>query len=67
MNGSLRAKAWSERLASSSIQAASSFTRVNSINGLSFYNKGAHPFHRSYVQTVFDGYLTRGSRAVHLE
>ncbi|HVM74510.1 MAG TPA: alpha/beta hydrolase-fold protein [Candidatus Saccharimonadales bacterium] len=30
---------------------------VNSINGLSFYNKGAHPFHRSYVQTVFDSYL----------
>jgi esterase/lipase superfamily enzyme len=30
---------------------------VNSINGLSFYNKGAHPFHRSYVQSVFDSYL----------
>jgi len=30
---------------------------VNSINGLSFYNKGAHPFHRSYVQVVFDSYL----------
>src|SRR5947209_2281878 len=30
---------------------------VNSINGLSFYNKGAHPFHRSYVQKVFDAYL----------
>ena len=34
------------------------FYTVNSINGLSFYNKGAHPFHRSYVQTVFDAYLT---------
>src|SRR3974390_2781447 len=30
---------------------------VNSINGLSFYNKGAHPFHRSYVQSAFDSYL----------
>jgi esterase/lipase superfamily enzyme len=33
------------------------FFSVNSINGLSFYNKGAHPFHRSYVQAVFDSYL----------
>jgi len=33
------------------------FYTVNSINGLSFYNKGAHPFHRSYVQSVFDSYL----------
>lgn len=30
---------------------------INSINGQSFYNKGAHPFHRSYVQAVFDSYL----------
>jgi esterase/lipase superfamily enzyme len=30
---------------------------INSINGLSFYNRGAHPFHRSYVQSVFDSYL----------
>src|SRR5262249_55890418 len=30
---------------------------VNSINGLSFYNNAAHPFHRSYVQSVFDSYL----------
>jgi esterase/lipase superfamily enzyme len=30
---------------------------VNSINGQSFYNKAAHPFHRSYVQSVFDSYL----------
>src|SRR5215510_7605952 len=30
---------------------------MNSINGLSFYNKSAHPFHRSYVQAVFDSYL----------
>ena len=35
------------------------FFTVNSINGLSFYNKGAHPFHRSYVQTVFDSYLVQ--------
>jgi esterase/lipase superfamily enzyme len=33
------------------------FLTINSINGLSFYNKGAHPFHRSYVQSVFDSYL----------
>src|SRR6267142_822413 len=33
------------------------FFTINSINGLSFYNKGAHPFHRSYVQSVFDSYL----------
>src|SRR6476661_2503216 len=33
------------------------FFSVNSINGLSFYNRGAHPFHRSYVQSVFDSYL----------
>ena len=33
------------------------FFSVNSINGYSFYNKSAHPFHRSYVQTVFDSYL----------
>jgi esterase/lipase superfamily enzyme len=30
---------------------------INSINGLSFYNRAAHPFHRSYVQSVFDSYL----------
>jgi len=30
---------------------------VNSINGRSFYDKGAHPFHRSYVQSVFDSYI----------
>jgi esterase/lipase superfamily enzyme len=33
------------------------FYSVNSINGLSFYNKAAHPFHRSYIQSVFDSYL----------
>src|SRR5437879_12341322 len=33
------------------------FFSMNSINGHSFYNKGAHPFHRSYVQSVFDSYL----------
>src|SRR6266850_1320725 len=33
------------------------FFTINSVNGLSFYNKGAHPFHRSYVQSVFDSYL----------
>src|SRR5260370_11372510 len=33
------------------------FYSLNSINGLSFYNKGAHPFHRSYVQSVFASYF----------
>src|SRR5256714_3297473 len=33
------------------------FFSVNSINGHSFYNKSAHPFHRTYVQAVFDSYL----------
>ena len=33
------------------------FFAVNSINGSSFYNKSAHPFHRSYVQSLFDSYL----------
>jgi esterase/lipase superfamily enzyme len=33
------------------------FYAVNAINGLSFYNKGAHPFHRSHVQAMFDSYL----------
>ncbi len=33
------------------------FFSVNSINGLAFYNKSAHPFHRSWVQSVFDSYL----------
>jgi len=33
------------------------FFTVNSINGHSFYNKSAHPFHRSYAQAVFDSYL----------
>jgi len=33
------------------------FYAVNSINGLSFYNKGGQPFHRSYVQAMFDSYL----------
>jgi esterase/lipase superfamily enzyme len=33
------------------------FYCVNSVNGQSFYNKSAHPFHRSYVQTQFDSYL----------
>ena len=30
---------------------------VNSLNSESFYNKDAHPFHRSYVQSQFDGYI----------
>src|SRR5712675_1556805 len=35
------------------------FFSVNSINGLSFYDKSAHPFHRSYVQSVFDPSLPK--------
>jgi esterase/lipase superfamily enzyme len=35
------------------------FYTVNSINGLSFYDKSVHPFHRSYVQSVFDSYLVQ--------
>jgi esterase/lipase superfamily enzyme len=30
---------------------------VNSANHLGLYNKGAHPFHRSYMQSMFDAYL----------
>jgi len=30
---------------------------VNSLNFESFYDKDAHPFHRSYVQSQFDGYI----------
>jgi esterase/lipase superfamily enzyme len=30
---------------------------INSINGASFYNKSAHPFHRSWMQSRFDAYL----------
>ena len=30
---------------------------VNSVNSEAFYNKGAHPFHRSYVQAQFDAYV----------
>jgi esterase/lipase superfamily enzyme len=33
------------------------FFSVNTVNGQGFYNKGAHPFHRSYVQAMFDSYL----------
>jgi len=47
---------------------ASSFTTVNSINGLSFYNKGApYPFSPEfYVQSVFDSYLREEVGALHL-
>ena len=33
------------------------FFSVNSINFASFYNKRAHPFHRSYMQAQFDAYM----------
>src|SRR6266568_87726 len=36
------------------------FFTVNSINGHSFYDKSSHPFHRSYVQAVFDSDLDDG-------
>jgi esterase/lipase superfamily enzyme len=31
---------------------------VNSVNNESWYNKGAHPRHRSYVQAMYDAYVT---------
>jgi esterase/lipase superfamily enzyme len=30
---------------------------VGTTSGDSFYNRGAHPFHRSYVQAMFDAYI----------
>jgi esterase/lipase superfamily enzyme len=30
---------------------------VNSVNHLGLYNQHAHPFHRSYMQAMFDAYL----------
>ena len=33
------------------------FFSVNSVNHATFYNKRAHPFHRSYMQSQFDGYI----------
>lgn len=30
---------------------------VNSANGYGLYNKRAHPFHRSYIQSMFDAYV----------
>ncbi|MCC7242126.1 MAG: esterase family protein [Acidobacteria bacterium] len=30
---------------------------VNSVTGESFYKKGAHPFHRSWMQAQYDAYL----------
>jgi len=33
------------------------FVSVGSVAGQSFYNKGAHPFHRSYVLAQFDSYI----------
>jgi esterase/lipase superfamily enzyme len=33
------------------------FFSLNSVNWAGFYNKGAHPFHRSYVQSQFDAYV----------
>jgi esterase/lipase superfamily enzyme len=33
------------------------FFCVNSMNWAGFYNKGAHPFHRSWVQSQFDEYI----------
>src|ERR1700721_548962 len=33
------------------------FFSVNSVNWAGFYNKSAHPFHRSYMQAQLDAYL----------
>jgi esterase/lipase superfamily enzyme len=30
---------------------------VGTVSGESFYNRGAHPFHRSYMQAMFDAYI----------
>jgi esterase/lipase superfamily enzyme len=30
---------------------------VGTVSGDSFYNRGAHPYHRSYVQAMFDAYI----------
>jgi esterase/lipase superfamily enzyme len=30
---------------------------VGTVSGESFYNRAAHPFHRSYVQAMFDAYV----------
>src|ERR1700675_1836953 len=33
------------------------FFYVNCVNHQRRYNRGAHPFHRSYMQAMFGGYL----------
>ena len=33
------------------------FFSMNSVNWAGLYNKSAHPFHRSYVQSQFDAYV----------
>jgi esterase/lipase superfamily enzyme len=33
------------------------FFSVNSVNHHGLYNRGAHPFHRSYMQVMFDEYV----------
>ena len=33
------------------------FFAAGQVSGESFYNKGAHPFHRSYVQAQYDSYI----------
>lgn len=33
------------------------FFSVNSVNFAAFYNKGAHPFHRSWMESQFDSYF----------
>jgi len=37
---------------------------VNANSSESFYNKGAHPAHRSWMQRMYDEYPPRGGRAV---
>jgi esterase/lipase superfamily enzyme len=32
---------------------------VNSVNNQSWYDKGAHPAHRSYLQSMYDAYVAR--------
>ena len=42
------------------------FFSVNSVNWAGLYNKGAHPFHRSYMQSQLDGYIRRRGGSVYL-
>ena len=42
------------------------FFSVNSVNHHGLFNRGAHPFHRSYMQAMFDEYLREEVVPFHL-